>query len=159
MGPPSAGRDLPTKSRFLVADGQRLWVLGEKTLAKVEAGKLATSPSSDAPRWPSKPFDYDGHPAFFDWSRRSDEIRMVRLDSEQWRAVPGSSWKASDALPRLPGTWIVLPANAGFDVFMQFGVELRWRHIGADDGLGDPLAWELVSSSCWKVLDRRQAGG
>ena len=146
-GSPLVGPDVPTKSRFLAADGRRLWVLGERTLAKYEAGQLTASPPKDAPRWPSRPFDYGGHPAFFDWNRRSDEIRMVHLESDQWRAVPGSSWKASDVLPRLPATWAVLPADSGFDVFMQFGKELRWRHIDADDGLEDPQSWESVSSS------------
>lgn len=146
-GSPVAGPDIPTKSRFLAADGRSLWVLGAATLANYEAGHLTVSPSKDAPRWPSRPFDYGGHPAFFDWNRRSDEIRMVRLENEQWRAVPGSSWKASDVLSRLPVTWAVLPADSGFDVFMQFGRELRWRHIDADNGLDDPQAWELVSGS------------
>ena len=146
-GYPVPGPGLPAKSRFLAADGQSLWILGEKTLARYEAGRLTEYPSSVAPRWPSRPFDYDGHPAFFDWNRRGDEIRMVRLENDQWSAVPGSSWKASDALPRWPGTWAVLPAGSGFDVFMQFGTEVRWRHIGVDDALGDPRTWELVTGS------------
>jgi uncharacterized RDD family membrane protein YckC len=145
-GCPIVGLEVPIKSRLLAADGPRLWVLGERTLAYYEAGQLTTSPSGP-PNWPSLPFEYGGHPAFFDWNWGSDEIRMLSLEYEGWHAVVGRSWKASSRLASLPVTWAVLPADSGFDVFMQFGQELRWRHIGAGDGLEDPLAWESVSSS------------
>jgi uncharacterized RDD family membrane protein YckC len=83
---------------------------------------------------------------------------MVRLEGEEWRRVPGSSWRTSSKLTSLPGTWSVLPAGSGFDVFMQFGSDLRWRYIGADDSLDDPQAWEPVTRSAryWSVV--REAG-
>jgi uncharacterized RDD family membrane protein YckC len=143
---PEAGPDLPPGSRFLAADGNALWAIGGEEVARYENGKVSTHPSGCTMYWPTPPFTYDNRPAVFDW-RGSREIVMRQPDGDRWRDVPGESWKTSSSLARLPNTWAVLPAGSGFDVFMQFGSELRWRHIATGDPLDDPHVWELVSSS------------
>lgn len=145
---PEAGLDLPSAARSLAIDGSALWAIGGNELARYENGKVSTYASEHTMYWPTPAFSYDNRPAVFDW-RGSREIVMLQPDGDAWRDVPGESWRTSHALAQLPNLWAVLPSGTGFDVFMQFGSELRWRHIVTGDPLDDPHVWDLVNSNTW----------
>jgi uncharacterized RDD family membrane protein YckC len=68
------------------------------------------------------------------WTLKDSNRSVARRLS--WRAPRGVS---------APRSWYALPVDSGFDVFVHYGSEVRWRHLETNDDFGDPRTWERVA--------------
>lgn len=153
---PEPGPEVPKGAKYLVADQGSLWVVGTHDLARVDGVSLTPYTPPRFFYWPSPPLTVDGRPAVLDWYGGTT-IGLLLLNDGRWERE--RVWYLPSSLPKLPTAWAGLVDGAGgYDFFMEFEDDLRWRHVDGGAEIGDPRSWEQVTDKAGGWTASRIAG-
>lgn len=128
---------------FLLADGERLWLISQERMGVLESGALRPLDMSESLGDISHPFLYQGAPTVLE--SRPDGSRLMA-----WR---GKSWNELKALPKVDCNCIIQALASGAGIFLFRKDE---KTLFALNALDETPKWSVVmpASSYWYAFEK-----